>query len=961
MKHLLLALILLLMSLPVAAQTERVTKQERPVWINVYASIQDSFNKSGLGGRYSLVIMRPDSTVIRRSSHGMMSRMGGHIAAESSLGKMELGKSYIVRVECDGYEPTYVNFTVTRKGRSSEMHLPSINLKLKQKRTALGSEEMMETTMKEVAVKASKVQFVWHGDTLIYHADAFNLPQAAMLEDLIRQLPGVELLDNGEIRVNGRRVDCLTLNGRDFFRGNNKVLMQNLPYYTVKDLKVYERESELNRYLGRQAEQNDYVMDVQLKREYRRGYMANAEAGYGTQDRWLARAFGLRYGDASRMTLIANANNLNENRQPGYNGNWSPANQPAGIKQLERVDADFQFYGPENRWEQTLEGSVEWERGENATRSFSMHEYQQTIRRSTSAGSSIGKRFATNVNHQFLMRNPFFLNVNTSFAWNRNRTWEEDSARVSTDTVDVNRTMNRHYNHGNGWSLGERLWARYKFPWGDDIGLNASGSYSSSRDRRFQDYDLLLFDDASRDHRLHYRRNEGTVHNVHLGATYTMALPPWWQLELKADFDHGRSQQDNPLWRLEQDSTFLAAAPALGQTPAELGRLLDDENSQWTDNTHNEGQLGLGLRYSHETYRGNDANFPRSRLDFYTYAGVRDLYENEHFIRDAVDTLMRRHRWLPTVKSTFNYQNNPAHFSVSANYELTRQLPSLSMQAGYRDTSNPLSVSFANPSLRPTTRHSVQGQLRQGIKGYNRGSVNVSYHVETTRNQLAPSLRYNLQTGGYLRTTENVNGNWQLSLTPGTTFYVDKNRRHVLSSSFGMTWQDIVYLSSDKTALEPARTVTHRFRLDAKVDFTCRLSTRFDIQPTVRYVLDHGSSSLLNRKAVNARDFSYGFSLHWTLPLDIQLATDAKMYHRRGYGSAEMNTNDLIWNMQLSRALDRRHRFTLKAVAYDLLGQVCLNTYHINDTGYTSTWQRGIPRYVLFSLFYRMDVKPAKH
>lgn len=959
MKRLLLALILLRMSLPVAAQTERAAKQERPIWIEVFASIQDSFNKSGQGGNYSLTVMRPDSTVIMRSSHGSMGRMGGRSTAESSLGKMQLGKSYIVRVECDGYEPTYVDFTVTRQGRSTEMHLPPINLKLKQKRTALGSEEMMETTMKEFAVKASKVQFVWHGDTLIYHADAFNLPQGAMLEDLIRRLPGVELKDNGEITVNGRRVDCLTLNGRDFFRGNNKVLMQNLPYYTVKDLKVYERESELNRYLGRQAERNDYVMDVQLKREYRRGYMANAEAGYGTKDRWLARAFGLRYGDASRMTLIANANNLNENRRPGYNGQWTPANQPAGIKRLERVDADFQSYGPENRWEQTLEGSVEWERAENATRSFSLHEYQQSRRQSTSVNGSLGKRFGSNVNHQFLMRKPFFLNANTSFTWNRNRTWEEDSARVSTDGTDVNRTMNNFYNHGRSWSLGERLWARYKFPWGDDIGLNASGSYSSSSDRRFQDYDLLFFDDASHDHRLHYRRNEGTVHNVHLGATYTLVLPPRWQLELKADFDHGRSQQDNPLWRLEQDSAFLAAAPALGQTPAELGRLLDDENSLWTDNTHDEGQIGVGLHYSRETYSNGDANFPRSRFSFDAYAGARDFHEREHFIRDAVDTLMRRHHWLPTAKSTLYYYSRPAHFHVSTNYELNQALPQLSLMASYRDTSDPLSVSLSNPHLQPSTRHVLYGEIQKLTKNY-QGTFTLNYRAEAVRNQFAPSLRYNPSTGAYLRTTENVNGNWLISLTPNATLYADEKRRNTLTASIETTLQDIAYLSSDKTALDPVRTVTHRFRLDAKVNYTFRHSDRFDMQPIMRYVLEHGSSSLLNRTAVNARDFSYGLSLHWTLPLDIQLAMDAKMYHRRGYGSAEMNTNDLIWNAQLSRALDRRGRFTLKVVAYDLLGQVRLNTYHISDSGYSSTWQRGIPRYVLFSLFYRMDVKPAK-
>ena len=121
---------------------------------------------------------------------------------------------------------------------------------------------------------ATKIKFYHKGDTLIYNADAFNLPEGSMLSDLIRQLPGATLNSNGEIFINGRKLDYLLLNGKDFYKGNNRIMLENLPHYTVKQLKVYETSTERSRALGHDVDEKDYVMDVRLKKEYATGYMA---------------------------------------------------------------------------------------------------------------------------------------------------------------------------------------------------------------------------------------------------------------------------------------------------------------------------------------------------------------------------------------------------------------------------------------------------------------------------------------------------------------------------------------------------------------------------------------------------------------------------------------------------------------------------------------------------------------
>ena len=101
--------------------------------------------------------------------------------------------------------------------------------------------------LKELTVTASKVKFYHKGDTLVFNADAFVLPEGSMLDALVARLPGVELHSDGAIYCNGRYVSELLLNGRDLFNGDKSLMLQNLASYTVKDVAVYDK-------LGRNSE-----------------------------------------------------------------------------------------------------------------------------------------------------------------------------------------------------------------------------------------------------------------------------------------------------------------------------------------------------------------------------------------------------------------------------------------------------------------------------------------------------------------------------------------------------------------------------------------------------------------------------------------------------------------------------------------------------------------------------------
>ena len=91
-----------------------------------------------------------------------------------------------------------------------------------------------EVELGEVVVKATKLKFYMNGDTLVYNADAFNLAEGSMLNELVKKLPGVTMEKGGVINVNGKPIDTMLLNGKDFFNSDRELLLENMPAYMVK-------------------------------------------------------------------------------------------------------------------------------------------------------------------------------------------------------------------------------------------------------------------------------------------------------------------------------------------------------------------------------------------------------------------------------------------------------------------------------------------------------------------------------------------------------------------------------------------------------------------------------------------------------------------------------------------------------------------------------------------------------
>ena len=348
-------------------------KKKKEDRISMYGTVADGFTKAAIPD-VKVILMHEDSTVIDTmtvwESHSWSSGLGRSLGTTRFYFRISREPAkYILKVEHPNYETAFANFEMKQiSKRRQDIEGPKVYLK----KTAQ-AHHFEGGSLDEVVVKATKVKMVWRGDTLVFNADAFNVPEGSMLDGLIKQLPGVELKDNGEIFVNGKKIDNLTLNGADFFKGKNKIMLQNLPYFTVKNVEVYKKQTEENKYLGIDDEdKKEYTMDVILKREYSIGGSANIEAGYGTDDRYKVKGFGLRFSDRTRAVIFGGLNNINESMEfDAEESEYNDRTEQSGDSHFKQIGGQFVYQAPEDKLSNATEVSATWNNNFSENRSQS--------------------------------------------------------------------------------------------------------------------------------------------------------------------------------------------------------------------------------------------------------------------------------------------------------------------------------------------------------------------------------------------------------------------------------------------------------------------------------------------------------------------------------------------------------------------------------------------------------------
>ena len=942
MKRTLTSLVALTAVIALWAQTDSTqVKKKKERTVQISGEVYDSFTKAKV--KALMTLMRPDSSFVDSMTcwtWGTSSYYEFKVPARNA--------DYIIKASAEGYNDTTMNYKLRHIARNSWFELPRILIKKKQRSD---DDIFKEVGLDGVVITGTKVKLAYRGDTLVYNASAFNLPEGSMLDGLIRQMPGAELKDNGDIYIIGKKVDYLTLNGKDFFKGQNKVMLDNLPYYTVKELKVYDKSTKQSELIGHDVEQKDYVMDVQLRREYNRGYMANIEGGYGTDNRYIGRAFGLYYDDHSRVSIFGNTNNVNETHRPGSDGDWQPSNTPQGLRTTKQTGLHLETEDKDKLWETDLDATFAWSDNDNLSRT--------TSERFATGGNIIGgseswsrqKDFRFNAHDYFQLKKPVTLwgAISASYTNGDRTNGSQDS---TFREAIINRTTNQGLTRYRTLNLSGSLGFHHKFAWGDYISGGLSGSYSRQKPSDSWTITRTYFTQAdSTDLRHNYADTHSDSYNYDASLGYHLQLLNRWFIGLNARYAQSFSNSNNLRYRLDHlaedthqiewlPSTHQALISAMDLNNCDLQQLMNRTYSATLEVMHSSDDEYFSLRLPVKN--------PHEKLKYNDFA--------------TLDTIARR-SYLEFTPSISWYRWGKKKGLSEASYRMGVSRPSLADMMPVDDTTNPLVTTINNPDLSPTISHALHLSFQFNNDSIRR-FIRLWTNATITQRAIGTHTTYNTTTGAYTFKQDNIDGNWYWGLGSSYEQPLDSAKRLTLQQRADIEYTHSVdfpvqYVVASQQQSAQEKSTVHNWTLHERLGLEYQ-KDKFTIGISGEVNWRSSTSNRDDFERISAFDYNYGGHIRYTIPwINLYIGTDIRMYSRRGYQSEMMNTDDLVWNAELSRSLFKE-KLTLKFTAFDLLHKLSNKQYSVNAQGRTETWNNCIPRYLMLSVAYKFNMQPKK-
>ncbi|WP_291099069.1 MULTISPECIES: carboxypeptidase-like regulatory domain-containing protein [unclassified Flavobacterium] len=194
-----------------------------------------------------------------------------------------------------------------------------LGMQTKEVVVTTGTENMSKTIpLEEGGIELKGVEIIHEmpvsikGDTIVYNADSFKSGTERKLEDVLKKLPGVEVNADGEVEVEGKKVTKLMVEGKDFFDGDTKLGVKNIPADAIDKVQVLRNYNEIGAMKGLENDQDNVAMNIKLKSGKKNFWFGDITAGAGPDGRYLVNPKLFYYSPKYSVNLITNFNNIGE-------------------------------------------------------------------------------------------------------------------------------------------------------------------------------------------------------------------------------------------------------------------------------------------------------------------------------------------------------------------------------------------------------------------------------------------------------------------------------------------------------------------------------------------------------------------------------------------------------------------------------------------------------------------------
>lgn len=794
--------------------------------------------------------------------------------------------------------------------------------------------------LKEVSVTGVKTQVKVMEDTVEFNADSYKTQPNAVVEDLLKRLPGVEVDSDGKITANGSEVKKILIDGKEFFSDDPKVASKNLPVNMVDKLQVVERKSDLARLTGVDDGEDETVINLTTRPGMKNGYFGVAEGGYGTDGRYLGSFNVNKFWDGNQITLLGNINNINElgftdsngsrfRRFGGSNGiNTSKAigiNFNVGKEEIFRVGGDLMYSNTDRDSHQTRErqylfaDSTSWANTGTHTRDRS-HNLRGDFR-------MLWKPDSFNT-----------LEFRPNFSWNYNKSLSDDSTFSYAGNALrslVNHSVNSAESSGHSFEFGGSLIYSHNFrnrP-GRAFSVMLRYQHSNVRERersysynRFFNFNdsVDLYDQFISSHtwsdmaqaRVTWTEPLGDVKKGHF-LTFAYRVQYRWNNADRFLYDYPVIYSDQPGVLPVIDYTYMLYDPELSN------RFRNDFLTQ---------DIRVGYKYVARKHN----------LDVgLSFVPSSSKSEN---LQDAAKTIPRRTvlNFAPFLR--YRYKMGTAR-SLQLNYRGRSSQPSMTQLQPVADMTDPMNVKVGNPGLDPTFNHHLRLRF-QDFNADKQRSIMVMGDFDVEQNSIVSKTTYSPTTGAQWTTYENVNGVWSGRLMAMMSQPLRNKAWQLSIHTFTMFNQRVGFNNGLRN-----RSASVLFNLMPALAFR---PDNFEFELRPRYSLQYTANSFSSMQNTTVHNYGGTFSAYYYIPVGITLSTDLTYTATSGY-SAGYDRNEWMWNASIaySTLRDKSLTFTLKA--YDLLQQRSnvsrsVTANYIDDLRYND-----LTRYLMVTVSYKFN------
>ena len=879
------------------------------------------------------------------------------------LNAPENGK-YLLKITSVGYKPT-----VKRVVIEQDKNLALGNV-------VVGADAIM---LKGAVVTAMAQKVTLKEDTFVYNSAAYRTPEGSVVEELVKRLPGAEVSDDGTIKINGKEVKKILVDGKEFMTGDTKTALKNLPTSIIDKIKAYDEKSDLSKVTGIDDGEEQTVLDFNVKKGMNKGLMSNIDLGIGNKDRYSARGMGGYFNSNNRFLLFGNANNTSD-RGFGGGGPGRGFGGGNGLNASKMLAANYNYeeknkfkFNTSLRWNHS-DGDV-WSRrsSENfmgSSSSFS-NSLNQNFSRSDSWNGNIRLEWMPDTMTNILFRPSISWTTNDSRSTGISASYNQDPYQYTEDPLsdegiekmdEVDAVINRQKSVSLSYSKNNNIRGMLQLNRklnnkGRNVTLRMDAKYTDkdSKSISLQNAHLYLVqNEAGLDSTYQTNRYNLTPSKDYSYSAQATYSEPLWKatfLQFSYKFTYSYSKSDRSTYDFSKYS-FDGISPEygawgnyLGRLDGELGDYRDDKLSRYSEYRNYTHDIQVMMRFIRQKYN----------LNF----GVMIQPQRSKFIQDYQGKYVDTVRTVTNVSPTLDFRYRFSKMSnLRVNYRGTTAQPSISQLLDITDNSDPLNVSMGNPGLKPSFTQNFRLFYNNFVQNHNKG-VMTYINFSTTSNSISNKVTYDETTGGRITRPENINGNWNVMGAFMFNCSIDSTGVWNINTGTNLGYNHYVsYLSLDKSQ-DSQKNTTQNTTWNERLSLSYRNDwLELSLDGTLAY--NHAKNKLQPNSNLDTWQFSYGPSMTLTAPWGTSLNTSLSCSSRRGYSDASMNTDEFVWNAQLSQGFLKGKPLTVMLQFYDLLHQQSTFSRAISSVSRTDTEYNAINSYAMLHVVYRMNLFGGK-